>query len=422
MGEVLSSKATSTCTFSRSPSTSPAPLCIAMVACIVRRIANRALDTRPGDIVVWACCSPSASQDSCWKACASPAGRPLGRLVCPWGASSQDCSLAGTKGRSGLPIACCGGSIWPSPSGLIAYWSIFQARPRAARARRRLLARPGKGELPFIDMEDEGPALLRLRPLGGAHVEGSLRHPGLRALQPCRDLCPAYATGKPLSPKAFIQDLGAELEQRGPSSTACRRPWSGTRRMPPRWKASRRFRVPRPRRLAPRTPISPTPGAPSSIARSWAGHRPETLWTCTTCGRLHGGLPGLRGARAEGGEDAHLPECPLEARSPDQAHLRSLENNGSPWGLGWQTHAKWAEAGCAPPSPRPLMPVPPTGPAAPGPSTTPRKVSAALVSLLAEAGVSFAIWATENAAGRGAEDEQWGSSTSCWPRKNIAAL
>ena len=32
----------------------------------------------------------------------------------------------------------------------------------------------------------------------------------------CQDLCPAYATGKPLSPKAFIQDLGAELEQRGP--------------------------------------------------------------------------------------------------------------------------------------------------------------------------------------------------------------
>ena len=29
-----------------------AAFCIAMVACIVRRIANRALDTRPGDIVV----------------------------------------------------------------------------------------------------------------------------------------------------------------------------------------------------------------------------------------------------------------------------------------------------------------------------------------------------------------------------------
>ena len=32
----------------------------------------------------------------------------------------------------------------------------------------------------------------------------------------CQDLCPAFATGKPLSPKSFIQDLGAELEQRGP--------------------------------------------------------------------------------------------------------------------------------------------------------------------------------------------------------------
>ena len=50
-----------------------AAFCIAMVACIVRRIANRALDTKPGDIVVLqACCWPSDSK-FVLEACASPA-------------------------------------------------------------------------------------------------------------------------------------------------------------------------------------------------------------------------------------------------------------------------------------------------------------------------------------------------------------
>ena len=26
-----------------------------------------------------------------------------------------------------------------------------------------------------------------------------------------------------------------------------------------------------------------------------------------------------------------------------QATFRNMENNGNPWGLGWQTRAKWAE-------------------------------------------------------------------------------
>ena len=79
-----------------------------------------------------------------------------------------------------------------------------------------------------------------------------------------------------------------------------------------------------------------------------------------------------------------------------QATFRNLENNGNPWGLGWQTRSKWAEG----------LDVPTIAEAPdaeylywPGCSgafdARNRKVSAALVSLLAEAGVSFAILGNE---------------------------
>ena len=79
-----------------------------------------------------------------------------------------------------------------------------------------------------------------------------------------------------------------------------------------------------------------------------------------------------------------------------QATFRNMENNGNPWGLGWQTRAKWAEG----------LDVPTIAEAPdaeylywPGCSgafdARNRKVSAALVSLLAEAGVSFAILGNE---------------------------
>ena len=101
--------------------------------------------------------------------------------------------------------------------GLIAYWTY-------SKLVHVLLVPAGvywrdlkpKGELPFIDMEDEG-----LLSFGCGRLE-ELTWKDLFDTQACvrcnrcQDLCPAYATGKPLSPKAFIQDLGAELEQRGP--------------------------------------------------------------------------------------------------------------------------------------------------------------------------------------------------------------
>ena len=123
---------------------------------------------------------------------------------------------------------------------------------------------------------------------------------------------------------------------------------------------------------------------------------PETLWACTTCGACMEACPAFV---------EHVPKV-VKMRTY-QVSMESTaggprppsatwENNGNPWGLGWQTRAKWAEG----------LDVPTIAEAPdaeylywPGCSgafdARNRKVSAALVSLLAEAGVSFAILGNE---------------------------
>ena len=79
-----------------------------------------------------------------------------------------------------------------------------------------------------------------------------------------------------------------------------------------------------------------------------------------------------------------------------QATFRNLENNGNPWGLGWQTRARWAEELGVPtlaekPDAEYLY-----WPGCSGAfDSRNRKVSEALVALLRAAGVSFAILGNE---------------------------
>ena len=160
-----------------------AAFCIAMVACIVRRIANRALDTKPGDIVV------------------------LGLLL-----------AIGVTGfvLEGLRIA--GTVVVPHGARLRAHrlLDLFQARSRAARTGRRLLARSETQRRAALHRHGgRGPALLRLRPLGGAHVEGSVRHPGLRALQPLPGPLPGLCHGQAPKPQVFHPGFGRRARAAG---------------------------------------------------------------------------------------------------------------------------------------------------------------------------------------------------------------
>ncbi len=232
----------------------------------------------------------------------------------------------------------------------------------------------------------------------------------------CQAHCPAYLTGKPLSPKTLITDLrGAALERLSGAPTAARHaahpvqgtdaqghPLDGAAVM---WAAGGGHPG----------VVADVPGGfqpswlgPERVAEALAGAggvRPliggaiaeETLWACTTCGACMDQCPVLI---------EHVPKIAEmrrhlvldESRMPRQAEaaLRSIESVANPYGLSHQTRADWA-AGLG----VPLLSEHPdaewvywVGCAASFDERA-RTVAAALVTILRAAGVDFAILGTE---------------------------
>jgi Fe-S oxidoreductase len=126
----------------------------------------------------------------------------------------------------------------------------------------------------------------------------------------CQSACPAWSTGKPLSPKLLIMDLRDQLFAEGPAILAAR--------------------------VGGETRVA-TPLVPHVIDE-------EVVWACTTCG-------------------ACVQECPVdiehvdtivdlrrnlvmgESRFPQEAGtlLRNLENASNPWGMSQSQRMGWAE-------------------------------------------------------------------------------
>ena len=126
----------------------------------------------------------------------------------------------------------------------------------------------------------------------------------------CQSACPAWNTGKPLSPKLLVMNLRDHLLEQGPRLLEAGR--SGDS-------------------------LTPTPLVPDVIDD-------EVVWACTTCG-------------------ACMQECPVdiehidtivdlrrnlvmaESRFPPEAGtlLRNLESSSNPWGLPQSQRASWAE-------------------------------------------------------------------------------
>lgn len=365
-----------------------AAFCIAMVACIVRRLANKRLDSRPEDYLVLAIMLVIgvtgfvleglriAGTDDAWSAW-SPVGDVFAQLFTGW-------SVAQISGVHQF--------LWyfhmTLAFGLIAWWTYSKLVhvllvPRAVY--QRSLA--PKGELPFIDMEDESLLSMGAATLTDLSWKDLFDTQACIRCNRCQDVCPANACGKPLSPKALMQDLGALLEERGPviyrerraaekAEKAAAASGNGPEAAPAASEASE----PAPEDML----------VPRAIA-------PDALWSCTTCGACMEACPAML---------EHVPkivkmrtyQVSMESAFPPeaQATFRNLENNGNPWGLGWQTRAKWAEELDVP-----LIADAPDAeylywPGCSGAfDARNRKVSAALVRLLKEAGVSFAILGNE---------------------------
>ncbi len=120
----------------------------------------------------------------------------------------------------------------------------------------------------------------------------------------CEDVCPAFASGKPLSPKKLLHDLQVHLQASEKSLDR-----------------------------------------PDELRKLFAGVIPEeVVWDCTTCAACLEACPMF---------NEHLAKIVgmrqyavmMESRFPEEFHnlFRGLENQGNPWGLSAEARADWAK-------------------------------------------------------------------------------
>ncbi|MGB7297151.1 MAG: heterodisulfide reductase-related iron-sulfur binding cluster [Candidatus Aminicenantales bacterium] len=121
----------------------------------------------------------------------------------------------------------------------------------------------------------------------------------------CQDACPAFASGKPLSPKMIIFNLEKHLlDQRG--------------------------------NLAPGKRDDLPPLFPDV-------HGEGEIWTCTTCGACQHVCPvEIEHIRKIIG--VRQSEVLMQSRFPQElnAFFRNMESNSNPWGIGFAKRADWA--------------------------------------------------------------------------------
>lgn len=121
----------------------------------------------------------------------------------------------------------------------------------------------------------------------------------------CQSVCPAWNTGKPLSPKLLIMGLRDNM------FASADRLLSGS-----------------------------TEGAVDTLVPSIID--PDVLWSCTTCGSCTEQCP-VDIEHVDAIIDMRRYEVLMESRFPSEAGLllRNMENQGDPWGLGASKRTEW---------------------------------------------------------------------------------
>jgi Fe-S oxidoreductase/nitrate reductase gamma subunit len=184
----------------------------------------------------------------------------------------------------------------------------------------------------------------------------------------CQDNCPAYLTGKPLSPKELVQSIKGHLEENAPKLLAAKAPAAGE---------------------------AAAAADASEEARQLIGEviDEEVIWSCTTCGSCmeqcpvfveH--VPKIMEMRR------HLVLDQGEMSAEAQLALTNMERHGNPWGIGKATRSNWCKDLDVPTidendEPEVLYWVGCAGSF----DARNQKVAAALVKVMKEAGVNFSI-------------------------------
>ena len=127
----------------------------------------------------------------------------------------------------------------------------------------------------------------------------------------CQDVCPAYLSGKPLSPRKLIQDMRGYMEERSPVLLG--------------------------------TPAGEAPPAPAtSMVHDAVGD--DVLWSCLTCAACLDACP-VEINHIETIVDMRRFLTLEEASTPDtaQSALQSIEQRGHPWRGTTLTRTSWMD-------------------------------------------------------------------------------
>jgi Fe-S oxidoreductase len=130
----------------------------------------------------------------------------------------------------------------------------------------------------------------------------------------CQSQCPAWNTGKPLSPKLLIMDLRDHLFEQGPELVAAKA------------QGDEAFA----------TAIAQLPSLNPDVVED------EVIWDCTTCGACVQACP-VDIEHIDAIVDMRRNLVMSEARIPKemQSALQSLETTGNPWGQPPQARVEW---------------------------------------------------------------------------------
>jgi Fe-S oxidoreductase len=180
----------------------------------------------------------------------------------------------------------------------------------------------------------------------------------------CQNVCPAWNTGKPLSPKLLIMNLRDHLFDQGPKILAAQ-------------KAGQDYE---------KAPLNP------DVVED------EVVWSCVTCGACMQECP-VNIEHVDHIVDMRRNLVMAESRFPAEAGtlLRNLENSSNPWGMSQGTRGDWAKDLDVPTwegngqAPEYLYWVGCAGSF----DDRARKISQAVARVLQAAGVSFAILGPE---------------------------
>ena len=161
----------------------------------------------------------------------------------------------------------------------------------------------------------------------------------------CQSQCPAWNTGKPLSPKLVIMDLRDHLFAKAPYLIGGQEaPEEGTIDFAATGSDGHHG--------VPESGFGRVPGSgPEQAARPLVGTAeaggvidPDVLWSCTTCGACVEQCP-VDIEHVDHIVDMRRYQVLVESSFPSEAGvmLRNIENKGNPWGLNDSAREEWTQ-------------------------------------------------------------------------------